>query len=272
MGILFSELSQYNIKLLSKGEVRRMSENNFKFYVEADVDLKKSQDDGEWYIRGYASTPDSDRQGESLVQKGLDISDFLNHGYFNFDHDNSHILGYPTENTHIDDKGLWVEGKLLKGVPIAERMWNLALSLKKSNAPRKLGFSVEGKVLERNGEQITRAKIYNVAITPNPVNTNATWEAVVKSFSGNNDSMYIGKALDAGYGTTPATQTDGGALREEDLEGHVKVLAYNLDNHNSWTKLKSKMANGETVSKAEMVVYLQLSKGLSRRQALDIIK
>jgi hypothetical protein len=247
--------------------------NLFNFYVEADVDLKKSQDEGEWYISGYASTPDEDRQGESLIQKGLDISDFLDHGYFNFDHDNSHILGYPTENTHVDDKGLWVEGKLLKGVPIAERMWSLALALKKSNAPRKLGFSVEGKVLERDGQRITKAKIYNVAITPNPVNTNATWEAVVKSFKADSSSgLLLNKGLEAGYATSPESQSDGGAMRKESLESDIKRLAEKLDDYNYWSQVKRSMANGQTVSKAEMVIYLQLSKGMSRSQALDIIK
>lgn len=236
----------------------------FKFFVEADIDVFKSEKDGKRLIQGYASTPAQDRQGESLVQKGLDISDFVNHGYLNYDHDNSVILGYPTSGTHIDEKGLWVEGELLKGIEMADKIWELALSLKKSNAPRKLGFSVEGKVLERKGSQIVKAKIYNCAITPNPVNTEATWEAVVKSFT-------VSKALEAGYGTSPETQVDGGALRAESLDSSVRNLASNLDDHNYWSKVRNSLANGETVDKNTMVVYLQLSKGLSRKQALDIL-
>ncbi|WAB25177.1 procapsid protease [Lysinibacillus phage vB_LfM_LysYB1] len=243
---------------------------SFQFYVAADVDVKKSEQEGKRLIQGYASTPAEDRQGESLIQKGLDITNFVQHGWFNYDHNNDIILGYPTENTHIDDKGLWVEGELLKGIPMADQIWDVALALKKSNAPRKLGFSVEGKVTERKGSTIVKAKIYNCAITPNPVNTEATWDAVVKSFRPEDDTV-VSKALEAGYATTPETQVDGGALRKESLEGSLKVLAENLDNHNYWEQVKRNLANGDTATKADMVVYLQLSKGLSRQQALDVI-
>lgn len=240
----------------------------FNFRINAEADLEKSEKEGKRIIQGYASTPDEDRQGESLVQKGLDISDFLNFGYFNYDHDNTHILGYPTGNTRVDDSGLWVEGELLKGVELSDRIWELALALRKSNGKRKLGFSVEGKVLERKDNRIVKAKIYNCAITPNPVNTQATWEAVVKSFRPEND---IDKSLEAGFATSPETQVDGGALRTESIEKELKVLAYNLDNVDYWQKVKSNLANGETISNKEMVAYLQLSKGLSRSQAYKII-
>ncbi|WP_411859094.1 HK97 family phage prohead protease [Bacillus subtilis] len=247
----------------------KLPEEKLKFFVEADVDLKKSEEEGDWYIRGYGSTENEDRQGECMIQKGLDISDFLKCGFLNYDHDNSQILGYPTENTHIDDRGLWIEGVLLKDVPLAQRMWNLAKSLKKSNAPRKLGFSIEGKVLERKGNRIVKAKVYHCAITPTPANTDATWEAVVKSFNGDAD---VSKTMEAGYATTPETQSDGGALRRESVEQDIKRIAANLDNFNYWENVKRNLANGDTVSKSEMVVFLQLSKGLSRGQALEIVK
>jgi len=246
-----------------------MSEELFKFFLEADV-VKSEAEEGKRIIRGYASTPADDRQGESLVQKGLDISDFVTHGWLNYDHNNEIILGYPTGNTHIDDKGLWVEGELLKGVPQADKLWDLALALKKSDAPRKLGFSVEGKVLERKGNSILKAKIYNCALTPNPVNTEATWEAVVKSFRPDSD-IDIAKGLEAGYATTPETQTNGGALRKESLESSIKNLADNLHDSSKWQEVRRNLANGGSVSKSEMLVYLQLSKGFSRDQALSIL-
>jgi len=245
---------------------------HFKFFVEADVDFVKSDSsEGRRVIRGYASTNTNDRQGESLVQKGLDIAEFVTNGWLNYDHDNSIILGYPTVNTHIDDKGLWVEGELLKGVPMADKLWDLAVALKKSNAPRKLGFSVEGKVLERKGNSILKAKIYNCALTPNPVNTDATWDAVVKSFRPDSD-IDVSKGLSAGYATSPETQTNGGALRTESLESDLKRLAEKLDDTTYWSEVRKNLANGGTISKGEMVVYLQLSKGLSREQSLDILK
>ncbi|MNN30586.1 hypothetical protein D3C81_1442400 [compost metagenome] len=169
----------------------------------------------------------------------------------------------------MDDKGLWVEGELLSGIPMADQIWELALALKKSNAPRKLGFSVEGKVVERRGNRILKAKIYNCAITPNPVNTEATWEAIVKSFQPYNESVV--KALETGYATSPETQSGGGAVRVESLESDIKRLAANLEDFNYWEQVKRCLANGDTIDKNEMVVYLQLSKGLSRQQALEVI-
>ena len=148
--------------------------------------MKKSHEDQKvMRIQGLASTPDLDRDNEEIVQEGLDISDFVNHGFFNLDHDNSIILGYPDkEKTHITPEGLFVDGYLLD-TPKARDIWETAVALQKSNAPRKMGFSVEGEVLNRDKRgKITKAKIMNVAITPTPVNPHATWDAIVKSMTG----------------------------------------------------------------------------------------
>lgn len=244
--------------------------NDFKVFVEVEPELVKSGHEDKRIIRGYASTPTADRQGESLVQKGLDITDFVKSGWLNYDHDNTIILGYPTDATRIDERGLWVEGELLKGVPMADQLWDLALSLQKSGAPRRLGFSVEGKVLERQGDTVVKAKIYNCALTPNPVNTEATWEAIVKSFDPASD-IDVTKALEAGHAVTPETQTGGGAMRSESLEGNIKVLAENLENASFWQKMRTSLANGGDISTNELVVYLQLSKGLSRTESMHIL-
>lgn len=244
--------------------------NDFQVFVEAEPDIVKSGGQKKRIIRGYASTPSADRQGESMVQKGLDISDFVKSGWLNYDHDNTIILGYPTEGTRIDDNGLWVEGELLDGVPMADQLWDLALSLQKSNAPRRLGFSIEGKVLERRGDTIVKAKIYNCALTPNPVNSEATWEAVVKSFDPGSD-IDVTKALEAGHATTPGAQTNGGAIRKESLDSGIKVLAENLGDVSFWQNMRSTLANGGDVSKNEMVVYLQLAKGLSRDESETVL-
>ena len=151
-----------NVEILieGSGDVRE----DFKFYVPAEIDLVKSEDKNKKEVRlikGYASTPSKDRDNEEIVQKGLDISDFLDFGWFNFDHDNTKILGYPhKENTRINSEGFYVEGELLKGVPLADHIWEVAVALQKSNAPRKLGFSVEGKVLEKSASgKVLKAKL-----------------------------------------------------------------------------------------------------------------
>lgn len=248
-------------------------ENDFKFYLEADI-TKSTDTEEHRLIRGYASTAASDRQGESLVQKGLDISDFINHGYFNYDHDNSIILGYPiAKSCRVDDHGLWVEGELLKGVPEADRIWNLALALKKSKAPRKVGFSVEGKVLQRDGGRILKAKIYNVAITTNPVNTTCSWEAVVKSFNGASDEdLVLNKALEAGYEVNPTEMEGGGVFRKEDLEDDLHNLSYVMDNEENKKILKQKLSTKKSLSVRELTLYLQITKGWSRAECQDFIQ
>lgn len=252
------------------------SVSEFSFFLGADI-FKSDETEDRRIIRGYASTEAQDRQGESLVQKGLDISDFTNHGYFNYDHDNSIIMGYPfSEKCKVDDHGLWVEGELLKGIPEADRMWALAIALKKSNAPRKVGFSVEGKVTERGeGGRILKAKIYNIAITANPVNTTCSWEAVVKSFNHlNSDSdliPVISKSLEAGHEVNPLEAEGGGVFRKESLDHELHNLSYVIDDEEKKKILKQKLSTKKSLSQREMIVYLQLTKGFSRQQATDFI-
>lgn len=249
---------------------------SISFFVPADIDLVKSENssDGEEkrIIRGYASTNFKDRQDEEIVQKGLDISDFIKYGWFNYDHDSTKILGYPlAENTRITPDGFYVEGELLKGVSLADQVWEVATALKRTNSPRKLGFSVEGNVLQRGSDgRITSAKIYNVAITPNPVNPTATWDAVVKSFSGD---ATVSKAV-AGYETPIGEENSGSSLKAESLDSAFKTLACVLGNDENAQK-KLRELRESLISKAfndnEATLYLQLCKGLSRDEALQLV-
>jgi hypothetical protein len=243
----------------------------FKFRLDADVVKSEGADEGRRFIRGYASTETEDRQGETLVQKGLDISDFMRHGWFNYDHDNSIILGYPVDGCRVDDKGFWVEGELLKGIPVADRIWDLAIALKKSNAPRKVGFSVEGKVLERDGGRIVKAKIYNVAITVNPVNTTCSWEAIVKSFNGTAALEPVSKALEAGHEVNPLELEGGGVFRKEDLEKDLHNLSYVIGDEEKKKILKQKLSTKKSMNTNELALYLHLTQGWSRDQSMDFI-
>jgi len=238
----------------------------FRFHLDADVE--KSSEHGEEIrlIKGYASTPEEDRQGETMMHKGLDITNFLNHGFFNYDHDNSQILGYPLPPTRVDEIGMYVEGTLLKGVEMADRMWNLALSLRKSRAPRNVGFSVEGKIIQREGTRILKAKIYNVAITTNPVNTNCTWDAIVKSFQGDYN---LDKSLDAGHAINPLEMDGGSVFREEDLEKQLHNLSYVIGDEANKKILKQKLSTKKSFTKSELVLYLQLTKGWSYGKCMN---
>ena len=59
-------------------------------FVPIDIEgsLKKSAQDGrgkEWYVRGFASTPDLDLQGDIVRPSGLDIDYFVKSGWVNYE-------------------------------------------------------------------------------------------------------------------------------------------------------------------------------------------
>lgn len=161
--------------------------DEFNVYVPNVVDLVQKSGDPEEnrLIGGFCSTEDLDRQGEIVVAKGLDFDEFRRYGYFNDNHkqETSSALGYPTLVELR--KGRWyTEGNLIKEYPPADQIWLLAKALSKSDGPRRLGFSIEGKVLERDGgNRILKAKVRHVAITHSPVNTSCTWTTISKAFA-----------------------------------------------------------------------------------------
>lgn len=147
------------------------------------VDIEKgSSSDHLGKIKGYCSTQNKDRQDETLLQKGLDFDFFIQSGFFNDNHsqETGAQVGVPDFAEYHPGKGWWTEGKFLK-TPRAQRIVDLAKALKGTS--RKLGFSVEGKVIERQGSTVTKAEIRHVAITHCPVNPDCTWELVAKALT-----------------------------------------------------------------------------------------
>ncbi len=199
------------------------------FDLEVDVTLvKAATDETSRRIGGYASTESLDRQGEIIVQKGLDFSDFLKSGWFNDNHkqDVNRVLGYPTSAEFHKGKGWYVEGYLIKGYKPADEIWELAKALQ--NTPRKLGFSVEGKILKRVSNKIAKAIVKHIAITHVPVNTDCTLDILAKSFcshAGEDECGHCGmcKALEAGHEAGPGA-TGGSALLKQDLDKKLKIL------------------------------------------------
>jgi hypothetical protein len=185
-------------------------------------------------IGGFCSTDRLDRQGEVVVQKGLDFSEFVKWGFFNDNHkqDTACVLGYPTKAV-LKGGRWWTEGRLFKDYEPADRIWALAKALKGSSAPRRLGFSIEGKVVERDGRnRILRAKVRHVAITNSPVNPDCSWDILSKAFAEPAEVERASrKALTAGYQSP--RQSGGAALRRESLEGDVRTITrksiYSID-------------------------------------------
>jgi len=184
----------------------------FHVWQENAVNLLKSDDKQQWRIGGYASTEERDRQNEVVLGKGLDWSEFVNFGYFNDNHDQhtGAVVGVPENVAYQKGHGWYTEGYLLQGVERARQIYELAKSLE--DTPRRLGFSIEGKILERLGDKIVRALIRNVAVTASPVNTSCVWSVLAKSWA---TDLEV-KALSAGHARSP--EGGGRVLVPEDLE------------------------------------------------------
>lgn len=160
-----------------------MLKDTFQFTMPAEI--IKSGD--EYKIGGLASTSGLDQQGESLIQKGIDLTPVdEGKGFFNFDHSNTpeDTLGL-IDGYKKDEKGLYVYGRLFKGHKRAEAVYSIMKAMQDSGTGS-VGLSVEGKILERdplNPKIIKRCRIKNIAITFNPVNKD-TYASLMKSMSG----------------------------------------------------------------------------------------
>lgn len=170
---------------------------------------------GRRLIQGVASTPDRDSHNETVVMSGLDTTYLYRFGKFNWEHRKGpeDIIGEPTEG-EITPARFFVKGFLYSGLPRADAAWALLQATKELEKPA-VGFSVEGKVLERDKKdlrRVIRALVVNIAITANPVNPN-TYADVVKSFAG----LDAFKSFDT---------TAGSPLMAQDLEGSDPVDLY----------------------------------------------
>lgn len=180
-------------------------------------------------IGGIVSTEHLDRQGEVVLQDGLNFEPFLKNGWFNDNHSQktTDILGYPEVVERVIHKGkpaTRVEGYLIPDYAPADKFWHLGQSLQKTN--RRLGYSVEGKIHRRigpAGKVIARADVTNVAITNCPVNTETGLEVLAKGLQVASaaplsiweKALTAGSAIDA----PPIAPGQGFALRTESLEG-----------------------------------------------------
>lgn len=178
-----------------------LKSDSFEFFLPVEINLAKEtfdfvksafkipevkKTDGHTRVLyGIASTEDTDLQEEDVFQRGIDFNYFLNYGYYNNDHKPGfeNKVGQPLE-AKITPEGLWTRGFLWEpGVhKVADAIWELINALIASNSDRKVGFSIQGKVVRREGKRILKCWVQDIAITAAPINTH-TWIDVVKSIS-----------------------------------------------------------------------------------------
>lgn len=233
--------------------------NKFMFFVPAEIE--KGQKDGSgnviMKVRGVASTPDKDTDEETLEPDGFIIDKLVKSGFINWNHrskdDPSAIIGEPT-SAKIKDNQLVLEGVLYPTSEKAIEAYKLMETLEKSGSTRRIGWSIEGKAMERdplNSKRITKALITGVALTPMPKNA-ATYASLMKGETDdlNVDELEFDIEKSANGGeqyiidvTNPETEmryivkkdfsvvvekamstASSAAVMPEDLEGAVKKL------------------------------------------------
>lgn len=154
--------------------------DKFNFFIPAEFSKGEKNGKQEMYVKGVASSEVEDSDGETLVPAGYDLTPLLNKGFLNYNHqagkDPDAIIGEPTKAEIINNgKELYIEGFLYPDSESAQKTYKLAQVLEKNSPNRRMGFSIEGKALERdplNPKRITKARITGVAITPCPKNPN----------------------------------------------------------------------------------------------------
>lgn len=157
-----------------------ITKDDFNFFVPlSGVEKGKDKAGNEvMIVEGIASTDDQDADDEVLIPDGYVLDRFKSMGFINWNHmaksDPSKIIGEPVD-CYVKNNKFYIKGMLYPDQKQAKDTYNLIQTLRKSGSSRKLGWSIEGKALQRdphNPKRIIRALITGVAITPTPVNGN----------------------------------------------------------------------------------------------------
>ena len=188
-----------------------MSGQNQKFrFFSNGITITKAKDaKGETIMRlgGIASTKDEDADGEFLDPTGFDTSFLQTNGVVNWHHgaksNPETIIGEPSK-VELNDKGLYLEVDLYPQSAMAKGVYKLAQVLEKNSKTRRLGFSIEGRALERGSNdknhpaynQIKKAAITGVAITHMPKNPNTLAQIIKGEVDLSEQEEVIEKSID----------------------------------------------------------------------------
>lgn len=158
-------------------------DDKFNFWCPIGRIEKATDEAGEPVMRigGIASTMDKDADGEYLDPSGFDVEPLKNSGMVNWHHQAKNspaaIIGEPSK-VELRPEGLWIESDLYASSPMANEVYELAKTLEENSKTRRLGYSIEGKVLKRGSNdkksplynKIVKAVITGVAVTHMPKN------------------------------------------------------------------------------------------------------
>lgn len=243
-------------------EHTNLTEDTFQFFAPIESFAKAESTDKRRRIQGIASTDHRDLQGEVVNQKGIDTSYFLKYGYINDDHKDGpeNKVGEPLDCKATPD-GLWISAFLYKGKERAEYWWEHLKTLEENKSNRKVGFSIQGKVLKRDGNTIVKCWLQDIAITASPVNTHSYAE-IMKSLNENPWCKNPGSA------TCKGTCCPKGLYNKTRLEEEEKALSVNgmgslLIPQSLEGKPIIQTFKSESINYGEAVDFMVKSKGYS---------
>ena len=229
-----------------------IKEDNFKFFAPVEL-IKGKNKEGVTVMKmqGIASTGAQDSDKEFLNPKGFELDYFMKHGFMNWNHQTNKnplaIIGRPTEASVVKGK-LNLSCELFDHNPLAKDVYKLAEVL--SSQGLNLGYSIEGKVIERDSKdprKVLKAQITGCAITPNPKNQE-TVANIVKGYD--SEGLDIIKGMYSAYEDATEEEREkaltagsesGQAVSKESLDGNIKDLT------NKSKKKKKMLSKGEVL-------------------------
>lgn len=225
-----------------------MKKDNFSFWCPLEINKAIDETTGEelMLLDGIASTADEDSDGEFLDPKGFDVKPLVERGFVNWHHQAKTnpgcIVGEPIE-ARIQKDGLYIKAQLYSNSQIANEIWDLAQTLEKNSKTRRLGWSIEGKVIKRKSDnpsspdykKIVKAVITGVAITHQPKNSK-TFASIIKGDidddfedeeEHNDDTINKENEKKAKKEDKKAMDTESAAaLKKESVDDDVKVTCF----------------------------------------------
>ena len=224
------------------------------FWAHAGDIVLKAEARGEtaaYPFKARYSTPDQDREKETVIQKGLNFNPFREHGEFNWNHIAHATVGLPVGEKAIYDEAGWHgNGEIIKGLPIwpgydTDMVVQQHNQFKKGGFQRGLCCSIEGKVTKRStcGRYIEKADVFNVALTFRPINPNCNVNLLSKAMTHdlpiiNGDVFYKDLSI-----------ANAAPFSKEDLEGAASRKK-KLDKATSEKLVRHLMAKGYSVRDA----------------------
>ena len=212
-------------------------------------------------LGGIASTSDEDSDGEFLDPKGFDINPLMKTGLVNWHHQAkgqpSAIIGEPSKG-EIRKEGLYLEVDLYPSSKVAHEVFELAEILERDSTTRRLGFSIEGKVLKRKSNDksspdynhIEKAVITGVAVTHLPKNPK-TFANIIKGEIDSVEEDNEEKENQENKGLN--AEGSGAPLKKESVDSRLKVTTFKKG---EVMDRIFKDCAGITISKAERIYEL----------------